>query len=236
MTIEVLCIGHAAYDVSVFLDGYPQEDSKSETYEWLEACGGPAANAAYLLSSWGLRCAFAGLAGDDVHGRRARQELQSVGTDVSRFELREGHATPLSLILISKRNGSRTIVNRKVKGAAFQCRHQRILPAHPALRWSRARGLTRRARRLSRCDLDTRRRLMAAGHGCPRGRSSLPRRVRALRFAGDETRRLAQRGNTPRVPGAAPRDVPHEDHRHARRERSDLRRRRRLSTHARFPC
>jgi sulfofructose kinase len=121
MTIEVLCIGHAAYDVSVFLDGYPQEDSKSETYEWLEACGGPAANAAYLLSSWGLRCAFAGLAGDDVHGRRARQELQSVGTDVSRFELREGHATPLSLILISKRNGSRTIVNRKVKGAAFQC-------------------------------------------------------------------------------------------------------------------
>jgi sulfofructose kinase len=122
MQVDVLCIGHACYDVSMFVDGYPQENSKCETHESLEACGGPAANAAYLLSSWGMRCAFAGLVGDDVHGRRIRQEFQSVGTDVSLLELREGHATPLSLILINKRDGSRTIVNRKARSSTFQCR------------------------------------------------------------------------------------------------------------------
>lgn len=122
MQVDVLCIGHAACDVSVFVDGYPQENSKCETHELIEACGGPAANAAYLLSFWGLPCAFAGLVGDDAYGRRIRSEFQSVGTDVSLLELREGHATPLSLILINKRNGSRTIVNRKARCSTFRCR------------------------------------------------------------------------------------------------------------------
>lgn len=128
MQVDVLCLGHAAYDVSVFVDGYPQENSKCETHELLEACGGPAANAAYLLSLWGLSCAFAGLAGNDAYGRRIRDEFESVGTDVSLLELREGHATPLSLILINKRNGSRTIVNRKLDGAAFQYRTGGLSP------------------------------------------------------------------------------------------------------------
>lgn len=120
MPVDVLCIGHAAYDVSVFVDGYPSENSKVETHELLESCGGPAANAAYLLSTWGVNCAFAGLVGDDVYGRRIRDEFQSVGTDISLLQLGENHDTPVSMILISRQNGSRTIVNRKLKGAALQ--------------------------------------------------------------------------------------------------------------------
>src|SRR3569623_1511632 len=119
MPVEVLCIGHAAYDVSLFVDGYPAENSKCETQELLEACGGPAANAAWLLSHWGVSCAFAGLVGDDVYGRRIRDEFETAGTDVSLLELRQGHATPLSTILINQRNASRTIVNRMLKGSAF---------------------------------------------------------------------------------------------------------------------
>jgi sugar/nucleoside kinase (ribokinase family) len=130
MPVDVLCIGHAAYDVSVFVDGYPLENSKSETFESLEACGGPAANAAYLLSSWGLNCAFAGLVGDDLYGHRIRSEFQAVGTDVSLMELRKDHATPLSMILINRQNGSRTIVNRKAKSAALVMEQNRL----PALK------------------------------------------------------------------------------------------------------
>jgi len=121
MQIDVLCIGHACCDISLFVDGYPQENSKCETEKSIEACGGPAANAAYLLSSWGLRCAFAGLVGDDIYGRRIRDDFTLAGTDISLLELREGHATPLSLILVNRQNGSRTIVNRKQKAASFQC-------------------------------------------------------------------------------------------------------------------
>jgi sulfofructose kinase len=131
MSLDVLCVGHAACDVSLFVDDYPPENSKRETHESLEACGGPAANAAWLLSFWGLRAGFAGLVGDDVHGRRVRDEFMEAGTDVSLLELRLGHATPLSMILINRQNGSRTIINRKLKGAALSLTAADLLPLAP---------------------------------------------------------------------------------------------------------
>ena len=131
MPLDVLCVGHAAYDVSLFVDQYPPENSKCETHESLEACGGPAANAAWLLSSWGLRTSFAGLVGDDVHGRRTRDEFSAAGTDVSLLELRPGHATPLSVILINRKNGNRTIINRKLEGASFSLDSTTLRPLSP---------------------------------------------------------------------------------------------------------
>jgi len=113
--VEVLCIGHTSYDLSVFLRGFPAQNSKTETDQLLEAGGGPAANAAYLLSSWGVRCGFAGLLGNDSYGRRIIAELKAVGTDVSLTELRPNYQTPLSLILVNLNNGSRTLVNRKAR-------------------------------------------------------------------------------------------------------------------------
>ncbi len=133
MALDVLCIGHAAYDVSVFVDGFPQENSKCETHELIEACGGPAANAAYLLSLWGARSAFAGLVGDDRYGRCIRDEFILAGTDASLLELRPGHATPLSMILINKQNGSRTIVNRKIKGATLDLKPEQMVGITPAV-------------------------------------------------------------------------------------------------------
>jgi sugar/nucleoside kinase (ribokinase family) len=112
--IDVLCIGHAAFDLIARIDQFPQEDRKYETGELYESGGGPAANAAYLLAKWGLRTAFAGVVGDDVHGLRARDELAAAGVDVSLLEVRPGHRTPGSLILVNRQNGSRTIVNRKL--------------------------------------------------------------------------------------------------------------------------
>ena len=120
MNAEVLCVGHAAYDLAMFVDQFPNENTKAETGEWMESGGGPAANAAWLLSKWGTRCAFAGLVGDDHYGRCIRAELEAVGTDVSLLQSLPHHSTPLSVILVNKQNGSRTIVNRKVRGRALQ--------------------------------------------------------------------------------------------------------------------
>jgi sulfofructose kinase len=119
MNAEVLCVGHAAYDLSMFVEEFPAENAKAETEEMLESGGGPAANAAYLLSMWGTSCAFAGLVGDDQYGRGIRAEFEVAGTDISLLELRPQHATPFSVILINKQNGSRTIVNRKLRGGAL---------------------------------------------------------------------------------------------------------------------
>lgn len=120
MPVEALCIGHAAYDVSLFVDQYPPEDSKCEVEQLLESGGGPAANAAYLISMWGLPCAFAGLVGDDRYGRQIRDDFIAVGTDLTLLEVRPGHATPFSVILINRHTGSRTIINRKAPAAPFR--------------------------------------------------------------------------------------------------------------------
>lgn len=117
MAAGFLCVGHACYDISVNVPGYPQENSKSEIHELVESGGGPAANAAYLLGSWGARCAFAGLVGDDHYGRRVASEFASVGVDCSLLELRPNHPTPLSIIVVNSFNGSRTIINRKLPEA-----------------------------------------------------------------------------------------------------------------------
>jgi sugar/nucleoside kinase (ribokinase family) len=120
MAVELLCAGHACFDLGVVVGGYPAENSKSEIREMREEGGGPAANAAYLAALWGMPTGFAGLVGDDPRGRRVREELQIAGADVSLLELRTGHITPMSIIIVNKENGSRTIVNRKAETGPYQ--------------------------------------------------------------------------------------------------------------------
>jgi len=133
MPIDALCIGHAAYDVSMFVEEYPAENSKRETQVLLQSGGGPAANAACLLSSWGRHCAFAGLVGDDDYGRRIREEFEAAGTDISLLELRPGYDTPLSFILVNQKNGSRTIVNRKARKLSLEVPAARLAALSPAM-------------------------------------------------------------------------------------------------------
>jgi sugar/nucleoside kinase (ribokinase family) len=133
MPVEILCVGHASFDLSVFVDAFPAEDSKCETTELQESGGGPAANAAYLLSAWGVGCGFAGLIGNDRYGQRIREEFQGVGADISLLEMRPGHATPLSIVLINKQNGSRTIVNRKIAGATLRIEEEALQVLAPRI-------------------------------------------------------------------------------------------------------
>src|SRR5580765_2129927 len=116
-SVEVLCVGHAAFDVCLFVKDFPLENSKSEIHDLEESGGGPAANAAYLLSSWGISSAFAGVIGDDRYGMQVQREFQSVGTNISLLEIRRGHSTPFSIIIVNRQNGSRTIINRKAPTA-----------------------------------------------------------------------------------------------------------------------
>lgn len=130
-SLEVLTIGTAAYDFSLFIEEFPGENSKAEVHEMVEGGGGPAANAAYLLSLWGARCGFAGLLGDDYYGERIRGEFESVGTDLTLTETRAGQATPVSFILVNTRTGSRTIVNRKVKQEGLELRPSQLADLSP---------------------------------------------------------------------------------------------------------
>ena len=111
--MDVLCVGHAAWDISVFLSGFPAENDKCEIQTMIECGGGPAANAACLLSRWGVECALAALVGDDNYGARIARDQSDAGTDLTWLCRSAGNPTPVSVILVNERNGSRTIINRK---------------------------------------------------------------------------------------------------------------------------
>jgi sulfofructose kinase len=129
--LEVLAIGTAAYDFSLFIKEFPGENSKAEVHDMIEGGGGPAANAAYLLSLWGARCGFAGLLGDDYYGGRIHAEFESVGTDLALTEMRTGHPTPVSFILVNTSTGSRTIINRKAQQSELELRPSQLAGLSP---------------------------------------------------------------------------------------------------------
>ena len=108
----VLCVGTAAYDLFFPLEGRLEENRKYEVPSIHESGGGPAANAAYLLSGWGVPAALACVLGDDPFGSRILGEFREVGTDLRLTEVRHGASTPLSVILVNTATGSRTLVNR----------------------------------------------------------------------------------------------------------------------------
>lgn len=110
-TIDVLCIGHAAYDVILPLDHYPVEDRKYALKQKRECGGGPAANAAFLLAKWGSDSMFMGQLGDDFYGRTVMKELEGTGVDLSLLQINPSCPTPYSVILVNTQSSSRTILN-----------------------------------------------------------------------------------------------------------------------------
>lgn len=113
MKIDVLCIGNASYDLFFRLNEYPVENKKYAVKSIQESCGGPAANEAFLLSKWGIKTAFVGLIGNDIYGEKIIKDFKKVKTDIHFLEVRKNFQTPLSSIIINKKNGSRTIINRR---------------------------------------------------------------------------------------------------------------------------
>ena len=126
--IDVLCLGHTAYDISFILDEFPREDLKySVSRGFSESGGGPAANAACLLARWGLRAGYAGLAGNDIYGGQIVKGLEEAGVNLALLQRPEGFDTPLSGIIINRSTGSRTLINRRDDKAP--------VPVPPASRW-----------------------------------------------------------------------------------------------------
>jgi sulfofructose kinase len=109
--LDVLCVGHASYDLVFAVDHHPGADEKTFAEKFISCGGGPAANAAVTVSRLGLKSAFAGYLGNDFFGRRHLEEFsqEAVNTDLI---VRGDLPTPLSAILV-KPDGGRTVVNYK---------------------------------------------------------------------------------------------------------------------------
>jgi sulfofructose kinase len=109
--VDVLCVGHASYDLVFAVDHHPQADEKTFAQQFISCGGGPAANAAVTVSRLGFKSAFAGYLGNDYFGQRNLEEFEkaSVNTDLI---ARGDSPTPVSTIWV-KPDGKRTLVNYK---------------------------------------------------------------------------------------------------------------------------
>lgn len=111
VNIDVLCVGHASYDLIFSVSRHPGADEKIVADDMLSCGGGPAANAAVCVSRLGLTSAFAGYLGHDLYGGKHFQELNDSGVN-TQLIVRGSSPTPLSTILVSP-DGKRCLINYK---------------------------------------------------------------------------------------------------------------------------
>lgn len=111
VNVDVLCVGHASYDLIFSVSRHPDADEKIIADSLLSCGGGPAANAAVCVAKLGLTSAFAGYLGRDLYGDRHFQEFNDYGVD-TQLVVRGDSATPLSTILV-KPDGKRCLINYK---------------------------------------------------------------------------------------------------------------------------
>ncbi|MDD4932757.1 MAG: PfkB family carbohydrate kinase, partial [Methylacidiphilaceae bacterium] len=109
MEVDVLCVGHACFDLAFFVPHHPGPDEKLFSEKLVLAGGGPAANAAVAVRRLGGSSAFFGYLGSDPFGERHAQELAHEGVETSLL-VRGSAPTPLALSLV-KPDGSRSVVN-----------------------------------------------------------------------------------------------------------------------------
>jgi sulfofructose kinase len=111
ITVDVLCVGQATYDLIFSVQKHPAENEKMFADSALSCGGGPAANAAVMVTKLGLTAAFAGYLGRDGYGEQHLQELLSYKVNTLLI-VRGDCATPLSTVLV-KPNGDRALINYK---------------------------------------------------------------------------------------------------------------------------
>lgn len=111
IVVDVLCVGHASYDLVYSVPHHPGEDEKMVAVGFLSCGGGPAANAAVQVAKLGLKSAFAGYLGNDLYGEIHKQELINHSVNVDKI-VRGSSPTPLSMVLV-KLDGKRALINYK---------------------------------------------------------------------------------------------------------------------------
>lgn len=122
--MKILCIGQSAFDITVPVESFPEENKKYKVHEVYECGGGSANNSAYLLAKWHDEVYLASSIGKDDYGRRIKEEVSSVGVNVDFIEEIDNVKTTTSFIINNKSNGSRTIITDRKEEMHFSNNHE----------------------------------------------------------------------------------------------------------------
>ncbi|MEE9423427.1 MAG: PfkB family carbohydrate kinase [Methylococcales bacterium] len=127
--MDIVCVGHACYDLIFQVPHHPSEDEKLSSSEHLSCGGGPAANAAVAIARLGLTAEFIGYLGNDLYGDSHLAELQTEGVNTQQIQ-RGSIATPVATLLV-KPNGARTVVNYTEASTILYADHATLNSSNP---------------------------------------------------------------------------------------------------------
>ena len=108
--MNALSIGKIAYDITIPVDNYPQENSKSLLKEKMEYSGGSACNVALLLNKWNCETYFNGVIGYDDYGSTVKKELDNDNIHTTYLETNYEKQTTMNIVLVNRQTTSRTIM------------------------------------------------------------------------------------------------------------------------------
>jgi sulfofructose kinase len=127
-SVDVVGVGYCTLDYVTLVNKYPEIDTKIEVIDFVEDGGGPTATALVTLSRFGIHTRFIGKVGNDQRGNLIHQQLHREGVDLSGFLREVNKISPLSLIVVDKFSGKRTIIY--TKGDAVKIRPDEIKREH----------------------------------------------------------------------------------------------------------
>lgn len=108
--MKIVCIGQSTLDISMPLDQPIIENLKFRVYDKLESAGGPATTASILLGKWGEDVSLISRLGKDIYAMHIKASLEDALVKHHPIPCLD-FETSLSVILINKINGNRTIFN-----------------------------------------------------------------------------------------------------------------------------
>lgn len=117
--MKILCIGQSAYDITIPVSSYPEENKKYKINMVYECGGGSANNSAYLLAMWHNDVYLASPIGKDIYGEKIKDELVNVGVNIDYFEEKENVKTTTSYVINNQINGTRTIITNRSSDMQF---------------------------------------------------------------------------------------------------------------------
>ena len=107
---DAVGLGLNTTDLLAVVDGHPAPGAKLPISELATRPGGQAASAMAAVSRLGWRARYVGRFGGDDNGRAGKASLTQAGVDVAACETAPEAANALSLVLVERRSGQRTVL------------------------------------------------------------------------------------------------------------------------------
>ncbi|MGA7983221.1 MAG: PfkB family carbohydrate kinase [Chromatiaceae bacterium] len=108
---RILGVGIATLDIIYEVAAFPNEDEEVRALSMARRRGGNVTNTLVVLSQLGRQCTWIGTLGDDANSSELVADLDRYRVDSSRCVRVRGGVTPTSCVVLSRANGTRTIVH-----------------------------------------------------------------------------------------------------------------------------